>query len=281
MVIFLCNKTVKHTTVVTFREVSHMYDFKLSNDVVLYYTVDINGDAAIRSVDIFSKAHPNITIPNTVDSHPVLYIADDVFRFTSIKNIVFPEHLVSIGSHAFYNCLYLESVNLPGNIKSLGHHSFASCSSLKEVYFNEGIKDIPPHMFIGCDKLNKLHLPQTLNFIGPRAFEGCSSLGSITLPKSLQVLSSYAFANCNLSTITFLNDNTYISYPCFEPNLETPTIRCNSNSNAYKHFFVDELGSAKYHCEFKPIMSKLEEFFIKNDSVIFTSNTESKEALER
>jgi hypothetical protein len=51
--------------------------------------------------------------------------------------------VTSIGSHAFYNCTSLASIELPDNVTSIGDSAFYNCTSLTAVYFTCGEADVP------------------------------------------------------------------------------------------------------------------------------------------
>lgn len=83
--------------------------------------------------------------------------------------------ITMIGNSAFYNCIYLQSIEIPS-----------------------GVTNIQPYAFYGCG-LRTAILPSTITEIRSSAFNSCSQLTSITInattPPTLQ--SANAFQNTN------------------------------------------------------------------------------------
>lgn len=59
------------------------------------------------------------------------FIAESSFYRSSIKSIVIPNTVISIGRLAFNACEYLESVTLQNGLKDIRFKAFANCDSLK------------------------------------------------------------------------------------------------------------------------------------------------------
>lgn len=138
---------------------------------------------------------------------------------TSLKEVVFPERTVSIGSYVFYG-LNVEKVTLPSTLTSLGVSAFQNTTNLEEVVFNTDsngrtmLTTLPKEIFSGSG-LKKITLPEGLVDIEYKAFYSCKNLESIVIPASVEVLGSvhpsdasytigYAFNTCsNLKSVTF------------------------------------------------------------------------------
>lgn len=83
------------------------------------------------------------------------------FQFCeSLKEVILPESLKTIGNESFYGCKSLESITLPSGLQSIGDRAFQLCKSIKEIV-----------------------IPKSVKQIGMMAFEGCKSLKSITVDK--------------------------------------------------------------------------------------------------
>ena len=141
---------------------------------------------------------------------------------TSLKSIVLPGGLDSIGDGAFKGCTSLISITLPSSLIRLGQGEYDSygvfegCTSLTSVALPESIRAIQPNTFKGCTSLTSIALPESLNYIESNAFEGCTSLTQITLPDSLERVSEGTFKNCTSLTsialpksLNSINSNTF------------------------------------------------------------------------
>ena len=71
-----------------------------------------------------------LTIPDTLDGHPVTSIAERAFEGASVSAIVIPQGVQSIGWFAFYNCRELVNVTLPPSVSSIGYAVFDGCGAL-------------------------------------------------------------------------------------------------------------------------------------------------------
>lgn len=73
------------------------------------YTLDTDGNATITK---YTGSTADLTIPDTLDGHPV----------------------VEIGREAFAKNTALTSVKLPSGLKKLGYYAFAGCTNLTSLY---------------------------------------------------------------------------------------------------------------------------------------------------
>ena len=102
-----------------------------------------------------------ITIPNEtkkINNYAFAGVA-------SIKKIVLPEGIESIGDFAFCNCVNLLSVKTPTTCKTIGKYAFNGCSQLSEVELLEGLANIGECAFSYCLSLQSLIFPSTIDAI--------------------------------------------------------------------------------------------------------------------
>lgn len=86
--------------------------------------------------------------------------------------------VISIGSSAFSNCDFIESVVILPGTKEIYYQAFYICSSLKSVT-----------------------IPNTVETIDYYAFGMCQNLGSIIIPNSVKTMDEWVFAGCDKLTI--------------------------------------------------------------------------------
>ena len=91
----------------------------------------------------------------------------------------FPENgaLTAIESAAFWRCNSLKEVIVPGYIKTIGEGAFLNCESLETVVLSEGVETVGDMAFVRCTNLKELHLPSTLK-TGDDPLEDLVFLGS-------------------------------------------------------------------------------------------------------
>ena len=95
-------------------------------------------------------------------------IGYQAFKGCSIKEIRFPESLITIGNEAFNRDYYsfkgyssadnqFEEINLPPNLNTIGQDAFKYCTKLKVVRLNPMLKNIADNAFNGCNALKKVY----------------------------------------------------------------------------------------------------------------------------
>lgn len=55
---------------------------------------------------------------------------------TSLKDVVIPEEVISIGEYAFYKCTSLERIKIPSNVATIDNNAFYLCENLRDVYID-------------------------------------------------------------------------------------------------------------------------------------------------
>ena len=160
-----------------------------------------------------------VDFTNLTDSWDVVEIEDNAFlNCSSLKEIVIPAHVTSIGDLAFSGCLSLESVTFEENsrLKTLDYGVFANCTSLKSITLPSGVKELPQNLFDGCSALAEVNLPENLTAINAYSFRNCTSLESIVIPDGVTKIDDYAFYGCtNLKSIVLPDSVTSIGGQAF------------------------------------------------------------------
>ena len=155
---------------------------------------------------------------------PVVGLAADIFNIMSngtVRNVVVPDTVTTIGQGAFENCKTLESIVLP--------------KKLQEIY---------REAFQGCVKLKSIVLPNTIKKIGISAFEGCSSLSSVTLGTGLREIGIWAFNDCpSLKSITIPANVTYIGAKAFG---STPITVYGYSGSAAEEEYAGKSGNVTF-----------------------------------
>ena len=123
----------------------------------------------------------------------------------SLKTVILPTSLESIGDYAFYLCDGLTSINLSGctNLTTIGKDAFNSCSTLKEIILPKTLTTIKASAFQSCSNLTSINLEDTeVKTIENNAFSDCTSLETVTLPRTVTEIANSVFWGCtNLTSI--------------------------------------------------------------------------------
>ena len=94
--------------------------------------------------------------------------------------------VTSIGSHAFYNCSSLTSINIPSGVPIIGENTFYGCSSLTSMTIPASVTSIGNDSFYGCTGLTNMTMPEVTS-IGTNAFYNCTNITSVTITKVTRI----------------------------------------------------------------------------------------------
>ena len=153
---------------------------------------------------------------------------------SSVKTVVIPDSVTSIGNGAFYFCTSLTRVTIPDSVTSIGDNAFISCTSLTDVYYTGSKEDwnkISIGLYNGCLTNATIHYnyvlePETVNITDERtgiqvSAPGGTFDGDVTL-KVEEVLSGSSFdiigkVNGKSKTKVFTIE-TYVDGQSVQPN---------------------------------------------------------------
>lgn len=139
------------------------------------------------------------------------------FRDKDTTSYVIPDRVSGIGSGAFYDCKFLESLIIPDSVTYIGYYAFYGCSSLSNIVIPNGVTSIGTWAFSGCSSLSNIILPDSVTRIGNAAFVGCSSLKSIVIPNGVTRIGTWTFLYCcSLSNIVIPDSVTRIGSIAFQ-----------------------------------------------------------------
>ena len=160
-----------------------------------------------------------VHIPPELDGYRVASIDYMAFYLCdSVKSIVLPDGLSSIGAHAFGKCSNLTSINIPDGVNVISDGAFLGCSSLTSISIPDGVWSIGTEAFCACSSLTSITIPDSMIYIDSYAFLSCSSLTSITLPDSVTSIGNNAFMGCDSLTVKCV-ENSYAHTYCVNNNI--------------------------------------------------------------
>lgn len=148
-------------------------------------------------------------------------IGEYMFYDTNLSEIVLPDNIVGIGSHAFYGLSGttenpFSEIEIPEGVSTIGEYAFGNCSNLTTVKLPSTLCEVPYATFSYCEKLTAITIPESVTSIGMHCFNECTSLSDITLPESLVSIGSEAFYGCtSLTTITIPQNVTSVGIDIF------------------------------------------------------------------
>ncbi|MBQ2624510.1 MAG: leucine-rich repeat protein [Kiritimatiellae bacterium] len=208
----------------------------------------------------------NLVIPDTANAVAGWAFAD----CGSITNIVIPEGLTSIGTHAFQNTAIGE-ISLPPSVTNVGTFAFAGCDGVKSVSIPAGLRKINDFAFSGQPKVVSAALPSSTALskflpdsldalreitiadgetgVVDEAFAGCSALEALTIPDTVKTIGRSAFKDCaQLTTVQIPSSVNAIDYDAFDGCGRLREISVGSGNVSYfseDRVLFDERGTGR------------------------------------
>ena len=146
-----------------------------------------------------------------------------------------------VGKGAFFNCIFITSINIPEGVTTIGEHAFSCCNSLTSIIIPDSVISIGDSAFSGCDSLTNIIIPKSVTGIGNCAFSDCDSLTSIIIPESVTCIGGYAFSCCfSLTSINIPESVTNIGEHAFSccyslTSIYIPKSVANIGEHAFKY----------------------------------------------
>ena len=168
----------------------------------------------------YTGTEPDVVIKKSYGGFPVVKIADKTFAGdykkpnTTLRSVVIPGSVTSIGKEMFKYCRSLTSVTIPNSVTSIGSFAFSHCSSLTSITIPESVTSIVSYAFSDCSSLTSVTIPDSVTSIDSFAFSGCYKLSQITLSPDNKVfrIVNGALIDIRRKELLFLPKNTSGAY---------------------------------------------------------------------
>lgn len=131
----------------------------------------------------------------------------------SLKSVILPSFLTTVGAQIFENCKELTSAKLPEGVISVGGSAFYGCENLVSVIFPESLNSIGSSAFSRCANLVIPVFPTTFKEIGDGAFYG-TKIGFIKLGPDVK-FGEGAFAGTTVEKLEIPSPNDSIPSEAF------------------------------------------------------------------
>ncbi len=149
-----------------------------------------------------------VTIPATVTkdlsdgngekTYTVTAIGSSAFKdCIYLESVIIPEGIKKLYNDVFYNCKAMTSVTLPESLTEINAGAFGNCEALTSITIPIGVTEIKSWTFTGCKVLASITIPDGVTKIDYNAFDGCVALTSVIIPSSVTTIGTNIFNNCN------------------------------------------------------------------------------------
>lgn len=143
----------------------------------------------------------SVVFPSSINS-----IGKEAFSNTKLEgNLAIPSGIKKIDAIAFSGCVNITSVSFPSDLETIGASAFSGCTNIANTLsFPSGLKTIDDGAFSFCTKLPGFgSFPASLTRLGSQAFRECRAMtGNVTLPSTLVSVGLYVFDFCNFTSAT-------------------------------------------------------------------------------
>lgn len=169
------------------------------------FSYEVKDDCII--INKYNGSGGNLVIPDSIDSKPVAFIAENAFSFAeTLTSVTLPNGLLGIGDKAFFGCQSLTTVIFPSSLEYCGSFAFENTAWLKSqsddyVIVGDGVLI----KYLGNDYT--VNVPEGVKSISSAFYDSYDIL-EINLPSTLENLSANAFYSCTLLKRISINNNT-------------------------------------------------------------------------
>lgn len=192
----------------TLREQSYLTDIDLSQVEIAEYSSatplwtgnNYSPAATLPPYSLFGLTAESLTLPLNLKK-----IADGALAGSSLRTLVIPEGVTSLGDNALYGSRQLESLTLPSSLATIGRYALASCPMLSSVNLEATVvRYLPDRCLAGTESLKKVNLTH-ITGLGSEVFSGSGVL-HIYLPEARE-FAPYALAGMpNVGTVSLRDD---------------------------------------------------------------------------
>lgn len=123
----------------------------IGGDGGFYYNLKSDNTATLEE---YHGSDEDVVIPSDIYSYAVAAIAENTFsNNTTIRSVVIPDSVTTVGAYAFYGCSSFQSATIPSSVTVIKAATFYGDENLTEVLIPASVTQIAANAFNGCDNL--------------------------------------------------------------------------------------------------------------------------------
>lgn len=196
------------------------------------FTYELLPDGGAELISYTGSAE-NVTIPNTLDGHPVTAVRGNPFANRSVQSVrvakdhpclatingvlfgqsdrrlIFypagltdavysvPDGILEIGDRAFLGNTTLIEIRIPDSVTKIGIEAFRKCSALETIWIPDSVTELGDGSLSICENLTTVRLSESLTAIPTNFMFRCVKVTSITIPDGVISIGGSAFERCD------------------------------------------------------------------------------------
>lgn len=189
-------------------------------------------------------------------------ISPSLFEETQISELVLPEGVKTIGEYAFFNCRYLNSVEVPASVTDMQWYSFGKsglmqatlhcsdanfdafreCTSLSKIIIGDEVKTV--NGYLDYSQVKSLHFPK--NVAGRFYHDG---LTSISFGEDVTEVPEWFAADSPLESIVFEGKVKRLGNYCFRESRLKSIVYPESLEEVFSTSYgLEEVVELEYNC---------------------------------
>ena len=139
-----------------------------------YYGASTSTGGNINQSNSTGSHVERVTLPDSVKAFQAAFM-----DCQTLKEVVLPDGILTIGSAAFGYCLGLTEISIPESVTRINYYALWGCGNLTAITIPDSVTIIDDFAFDGCEKLTSIVIPDSVTEVGESAFEYCSSLTTV------------------------------------------------------------------------------------------------------
>lgn len=169
-------KTLKHINFLAFSGCVSL------NSIVLPDSLETISEKSFQDC----KSLTSITIPEKVAISDNVFYGGVIFSgCSSLTNVTLKNEELDINRYyTFMDCTSLKEIIMPKTIKSIGEGCYSGCTSIENIALIDDIELISRYAFQGCTHLKSIGFGKNLRTIGDKAFDLCYDISTIKCKNS-------------------------------------------------------------------------------------------------
>ena len=193
-------------------------DALIGNDAATATELTLSGTMDARDFKFIAESMPGlstldlgeVTIEEYSDKEPLFanftyYPANELPKYslmgTSIRSVVLPSTLTSIGEASFAGCTELSEITVPSTVTEIGNYAFSGDVKLTAVKGCENVTKVGEYAFSHDGELASVAAMPKLENVGGYAFLDSKRLASFTFAATVQTIGEGAFSGSGLTAV--------------------------------------------------------------------------------